>query len=91
MAEMVGRLRLLRGSHKAPQLVLSEDPRLLQQLRALVDVKPLPCFCVANELTLSFETDAASLEPKDNSLALATLAALGAGDAQSFPLPSTPS
>ena len=56
VAEMVGRLRLLRGSHKAPQLVLSEDPRLLQQLRALVDVKPLPCFCVANELTLSFET-----------------------------------
>ena len=43
-----------------------EDPRFVAQVRTLLDSKTLPCFCVVNDLTLSFQTDAESLGQLQN-------------------------
>ena len=40
---------------------VGEDQKFISQFQALLSAKPLPCFCVVNELSLSFETDAESL------------------------------
>ena len=40
---------------------VGEDQKFISQFQALLSAKSLPCFCVVNELSLSFETDAESL------------------------------
>jgi hypothetical protein len=62
ITDMLSRLHLLRGADCSSQLVIGEDPKFVGQLKSLLECTSLPCFSTVNELTLSFQTDAASLE-----------------------------
>jgi hypothetical protein len=45
---------------------MSEDPRLISQLRALFNTTKLPFFVVINGTTLSFEIDSCEIKTKNN-------------------------
>jgi hypothetical protein len=60
ISQMVGRLKLIRShATNSSQLILAEDPLLVQQIKNLMDAsaKSLPFFYLVNDLYLSFEVD----------------------------------
>eukprot|EP01033_Poteriospumella_lacustris_P005213 gene5213-3723_t len=60
VSAMLARLKLVRShATNSAQLVLAEDPLLVQQIKTLMDAsaKALPFFYVLNDLYVSFEVD----------------------------------
>ena len=62
ISDLLSRVRVLECKDGKPSLLLTEDPKYVSQVKALVDAAAnLPFFTVVNELTLLFAVDASSL------------------------------
>jgi hypothetical protein len=61
LSDIVRRLRLVESSKKV-QMYLSEDPRLINELRDILEKTDLPFFSVVSDISVSFELSKAEVE-----------------------------
>lgn len=66
ISDVVSRLRVVRTRTNQSELIITEDPRFVGQLKTLLDThaNSLPFFYLVNGLNITFEVDEEQLKPK---------------------------